>query len=98
MGEELLTGRRERHAARATHEQTNAELVLESVDLTRERRLRDPEATRRSGHVSLFRDGDEAFELSETHRSVLAPLAAVVRACAARPRQTPRTAASVRFT
>ena len=55
-------------AAAAALEQRLAELVLESLDLARERWLRDMEPLGRAGEVLFFRDGDEVLQLREAHR------------------------------
>lgn len=72
MGEQLFPRGRERHAARLAHEQTDPELLLEGVNLPRERGLGNAQTPRGTGDISFFGDGYEALELSKTHPFVLA--------------------------
>src|SRR5690606_20508645 len=48
-------------------EQGNAELSLESLDLLRQRRLRDVQPFGRPGEVPFLRDGEEIPEMAQFH-------------------------------
>ena len=67
LGQEAPPGRRQRDAAREPVEDRAVQLELERLDVLRQRRLRDPDATRRAGERAFVDDRDEALELTEVH-------------------------------
>lgn len=65
-----MSGRQELDTLRGAPEQWLSQLVLEPLDLTAQRRLRDAEAAGGAPDVTLLGDRDEVFQLIEAHASV----------------------------
>src|SRR5689334_3997168 len=68
LGREVAPELGEHDAAAAALEQRLAELVLERLDLTAQRRLRDAESLGCARDVLLLRHGDEVLQLLQAHR------------------------------
>jgi hypothetical protein len=69
--QQAMTGRQELDPTGGSTKERNAELVLETADLTAQRRLRDVEAARGSPDVSLFGDRHEIAQLVQAHPASL---------------------------
>ena len=67
--QEHLAGRREGHAPLRALEQARAQLLLQRLDLHRQRRLRQMQALRRPAEVQFFGDGHEVAQVAQLHRS-----------------------------
>ncbi|MCY1539943.1 hypothetical protein D9M68_755550 [compost metagenome] len=65
LGQPLRAGRRQRHGAPRAHEQRHAELLLQRLDLLRQRRLRHRQPLRGAAEMQLFRHGDEVTQLTQ---------------------------------
>jgi hypothetical protein len=69
-----LAGLGHAHLLAAAVEQGRTQLVLQLLDLVRQRRLRDVQALRRAGEVQRLGDGVEVAEVAQFHGGVAAAL------------------------
>ena len=72
LGEELLPGGGEAHAAWETLEQLSPELLLKGTDLLGEGRLGDQEVLGGGGDRAVLGDRHEVLELAEIHAMCIA--------------------------
>jgi methionyl aminopeptidase len=71
MLEKQLAGRKQAHAPRRTREKRSPELVLEALELTTERWLRDVQAVRRATYPALFCHGNKIADLRQAHGAIV---------------------------
>lgn len=69
----------ERHVARRPQQEGHAGRSLQQPDLTPERRGQHVEPPRRLSEMELLGDGDEAAELDEVHRRIIAGICIIPR-------------------
>ena len=68
IGQEGAAGVGQRHAARMAHEQRRVDLLLQRLDLLRQRRLLHVQLLGRARDVAFMGDGDEVAEMAQFHR------------------------------
>ncbi|KOQ36381.1 hypothetical protein ABW37_27645 [Achromobacter xylosoxidans] len=69
VAQEAAAGGAQFDLAAAALEQRHAQVLLQQLDLARQRRLRHAQALGGAAEVQFLGHGDEAFELAEFHRS-----------------------------
>jgi len=67
MVEEIAARRGKPHAARKAHQQLRAELGLELLDVTRQRRLRDPDLVGGASDAAFIGDLHEILNAAKLH-------------------------------
>ena len=66
---DLLAGVGEQDVARAALDERDAELLLQLLDLRRQRRLADEARLGRPAEVAVVGHGDQVLEVAQVHRS-----------------------------
>ena len=70
----------QRHAARSARKKRRADLVFQRANLSADWRLSHVQTLRSAADVAFLGDGDEIADLSETHASSVASIAARAQA------------------